>query len=227
MWIRQHICLFLFSLFPQILMVALCNSRAMGEASEDADIDLFIITKKWNLWTVRGIVTVISAIFGIRRRNTYWLIKWTPAYISRTKDRFCLSFFITEEAMDLASIRLLPRDPYLDRWMSTLIPLIDNNNTYERFMEINRVGIHYSKEISGLDFGSPFSLTTSMKNVVRNDGKLSFSSVEKLIKYLWLPKTLRSYEKLGRPWWVVISDTMLKFHVDDVRKERARESQIL
>lgn len=102
--------------------------------------------------------------------------------------------------MDLASIRLLPRDPYLDRWMSTLIPLIDNNNTYERFMEINRVGIHYSKEISGLDSGSPFSLTTSMKNVVRNDGKLSFSSVEKLIKYLWLPKTLRSYEKLGRPW---------------------------
>lgn len=38
--------LFLFSLFPQILMVALCNSRAMGESDENSDIDLFIITKK-------------------------------------------------------------------------------------------------------------------------------------------------------------------------------------
>lgn len=214
MWIRQHICLFLFSLFPQILMVALCNSRAMGEASEDADIDLFIITRKWNLWTVRGIVTVISAIFGIRRRNTYWLIKWTPAYISRTKDRFCLSFFITEEAMDLASIRLLPRDPYLDRWMNTLIPLIDKNNTYERFMKANSMKIQNRGCMYHTISFSIFFLW-------------SFSYVEKLIKSLWLPKTLRSYEKLGRPWWVVISDTMLKFHVDDVRKERARESQIL
>lgn len=55
----------------------------------------------------------------------------------RTKDRFCLSFFITEEAMNFESIRLQPNDPYLDRWIYTLIPLVNKNATYEHFMEAN------------------------------------------------------------------------------------------
>ncbi len=63
--------LFLFSLFPQIQMVALCNSRAMGGADENSDIDLFIIAKKRNLWIARFIVTAIASVFGVRRRNTH------------------------------------------------------------------------------------------------------------------------------------------------------------
>ena len=47
----------------------------------------------------------------------------------------------------------------------------------------------------------------------------SFLSIfENLIKKLWLSKTLRTYEKLGKPWGVVISDTMLKFDDNDQRK---------
>ena len=45
-----------------------------------------------------------------------------------------------------------------------------------------------------------------------------FSLFEHLIKKLWLPRTLKTYEILGKPWGVVISDTMLKFHDQDVRK---------
>ncbi len=56
-------------------MVALCNSRAMGEADENSDIDLFIIAKKKNLWTTRFVVTFIAALFGVRRRNTHGLTK--------------------------------------------------------------------------------------------------------------------------------------------------------
>jgi len=67
--------LFLFSFFPQIQMVALCNSRAMGEADENSDIDLFIIAKKGNLWTARLIVTFITVLLNVRRRNTHGLQK--------------------------------------------------------------------------------------------------------------------------------------------------------
>jgi predicted nucleotidyltransferase len=56
-------------------MIALCNSRAMGKADKNSDIDLFVITKKENLWTARFIVTAITAILGVRRRNTHGLIK--------------------------------------------------------------------------------------------------------------------------------------------------------
>lgn len=118
-------------------MITLCNSRAMGEADENSDIDLFIITKKGNLWTSRLLVTAITLLLGVRRRNTHGLQKSTCEYIKRTKNKFCLSFFISEEALNLESIRLQPDDPYLDRWIYTLVPLVNKNATYEHFMEAN------------------------------------------------------------------------------------------
>lgn len=210
---RHRLVIRLLGFFPQILLVALCNSRAMGEAGENSDIDLFIIAKKGNLWTVRFIVTALTTLLGVRRRNTHGLQKWTPEYIKRTKDRFCLSFFITEEAMNFESIRLQPNDPYLDRWIYTLTPLINKNHTYEHFMEANWVEptntfMHSSWQLFWHKLGNIFWFFTLLEN---------------LIKKLWLPKTLKSYEKLGKPWWVVISDTMLKFHDQDVRREYRRK----
>ncbi len=56
-------------------MIALCNSRAMGEADENSDTDLFIITKKGNLWTARLLITAFTSLLGVRRRNTHGLQK--------------------------------------------------------------------------------------------------------------------------------------------------------
>jgi hypothetical protein len=181
----------------------------MGEADVNSDIDLFIIAKKGNLWTVRFIVTTLTSMFGVRRRNTHGLQKWTPEYTARTKNKFCLSFFITEEVMNFASIRLEPNDPYLDRWIYTLIPIVNKNHTYEHFMEANWVEptntfMHSSWQLFWHKLGNIFWFFTLLEN---------------LTKKLWLPKTLKTYEKLGKPWWVVISDTMLKFHDQDVRRE--------
>ncbi len=72
---RHRLTLRLLELFPQILLVALCNSRAMGEAGENSDIDLFIIARKGNLWTARFIVTALTFMFGVRRRNTHGVEK--------------------------------------------------------------------------------------------------------------------------------------------------------
>lgn len=199
---------FLFSLLPQIQMIALCNSRAMGEADENSDIDLFIITKKGNLWTGRFVVTALTSLLGVRRRNTHGLQKWTPEYIKRTKNKFCLSFFITKEAMSLENIRLQPNDPYLDRWIYTLVPLVNKNATYEHFMEVN------------WDEPTYFPTNPSWRLFYMKLGSIFgfLSLFENLIKKLWLPKTLSTYERLGKPWWVLITDTMLKFHDNDQRK---------
>ena len=208
MWFRHQFSLFLFSLFPQIHMIALCNSRAMREANKNSDIDLFIITKKRNLWTARFLVTALTALLGVRRRNTHGLPKWTPEYIRRTKNKFCLSFFISEAVMNLDDIRLQPNDPYLDRWIYTLIPLVNKDATYEHFMEANWVEPTYSFinpswELFLMKLGNIFSF---------------LSLFEHLIKKFWLPRTLKTYERLGKPWGVFISDTMLKFHDNDQRK---------
>jgi len=33
-----------------------------------------------------------------------------------------------------------------------------------------------------------------------------------LLKKIFLPKTLRHYEKIGKPYGVIINDNLLKFH---------------
>lgn len=201
---RHTIALWVFSFFPNILLVALCNSRAFPPYDENSDIDLFVITKRRQLWTVRCIITCFSILLGVRRWNTHGLAKWSPEYIKKTKEKFCLSFFITEDAMDFSSIRLKPTDPYLDRWIETLIPLVNKNKTLERFWAANGIN-KLEKEKKQ----SPFLLCA-----------LCFVLwvFESFIKRIWLKKTLRTYEKLWKPWWVIVSDTMLKFHDDDQRK---------
>lgn len=180
----------------------------MGEADENSDIDLFIIAKKGNLWTARLIVTFITVLLSIRRRNTHGLQKWTLEYVRRTKDKFCLSFFITEEHLDLGDIRLQPNDPYLDRWIYTLIPLINRNNMYERFMEANWVEPTYAWQ------NAFWQSLSSKLGIIFG----FFSFFENLIQKIWFPKSMSTYEKLWKPWGVIISDTMLKFHDNDQRK---------
>jgi hypothetical protein len=46
----------------------------------------------------------------------------------------------------------------------------------------------------------------------------AFSIIESMIRKFWLPHTLGSYKKLWKPWGIIISDTMLKFHDNDQRK---------
>ena len=110
--------------------------------------------------------------------------------------------------MNLYDIRLQPDDPYLDRWIYTLIPLVDKNATYEHFMEANWDEPTYFPT-------NPYWRVFCMKLGII----FSFLSLfESIIKKLWLPRTLKTYDKLGKPWGVIISDATLKFHDNDQRK---------
>lgn len=44
---------------PGVQLVAIGNSLSMNATTEDSDIDLFIITKRGILWTVRLCITVL------------------------------------------------------------------------------------------------------------------------------------------------------------------------
>ncbi len=202
---RQRMALWCINWISSIQLVALCNSRAMWEANENSDIDLFIIARSWQLWTARFLATAVTMLLGLRRWNTHGLIKGSPEYIKKTKEKFCLSFFITENAMNLDSIRI-ENDIYLDAWIKTLIPLVNKNNTLERFLAAN--GREKSSE----------KKETKKSWFLLSSFFFLLSFFESFIKRIWLKKTLKTYERLWKPWGVIISDTMLKFHDNDQRK---------
>jgi hypothetical protein len=109
---------------PWIEMVAVCNSLSMYTTHKDSDIDLFIVTKPSMLWFVRFFVTLRFWRLGIWR-------KWEDI-----AGNFCLSFFVTSDALDLSKIAIA-NDIYLYYWIYYLKPILNRNSTYEKFIEVN------------------------------------------------------------------------------------------
>lgn len=110
--------------------------------------------------------------------------------------RFCLSFFAVENA-DLGKIAL-KNDAYLYEWARRLVP-VDGLEGISRRHDVE-------------DFHEPKMARSIIATVF-------FLLTERACKFLFEKKTLEEYERLGKPWGIVISDEFLKFHPEDRRME--------
>ncbi len=183
-----------FAYIPWVLCVCVWNSLAMNAAHKNSDIDLFIITKKKRIWTVRILFTLLLNIVG--ERKTAKKHAW----------KFCLSFFVTENALNLKKIAI-KNDIYLAYWIQTLKPIINRKQTFEKFQAKNSLPVP-STYIQVFGTGR----LEKKKNII-------WDLLETLLKKIFLPRTQKSFQKLWKPFWVIISDDILKFHDKDKRKE--------
>ncbi len=191
----------LLSKIPGIEMIAVVNSLSMYATHEDSDIDLFIITKPGMIYFVRFFSTLILSVCGVWRKG------------EDITGNFCLSFFITTEAMNLEKIAI-EDDIYLRNWIYYMKPLFVQNTTYDKFIAANNwVNIDAEQEKEN----QKYKIALSMEKWWRT-GKL-YLICNRIIRYFLLPRTERSYAKLWQPEWVIISDSMLKFHDKDRRSE--------
>ena len=188
-----------FTKIPWVLGIALCNSLAMNSANEHSDIDLFVVTKSNRIWTVRIIMTLLLAIMWQRKTS------------KKHAGKFCLSFFISQDWLDLTNIAL-ENDIYLAYWIDTLKPIINRNNIFEDFIKSNSFLLGTNKEIEQKIIEQSLLKTSPLL-------KKCGDYIEKCMKFIFLARTKNSFQKLWKPFWVVISDTMLKFHNNDKRKD--------
>jgi hypothetical protein len=104
---------------PWVRMVALSGSLAHLNASREADLDLFVITRPGRVWSVTTTVLVLARLFGWRRR-------------------LCLNYVISQQQLAVA-----PRDLFSANQIVHLRPLL-GTDVYLRFLEANRfVGGYY------------------------------------------------------------------------------------
>jgi hypothetical protein len=95
---------------PGLRMVAVVNSLSMYATDKDSDIDLFIVTSRGTLFFVRVMVTL-----------TFWMHSvWRHG--EDVAGNFCLSFFITEDAMDIHKVSI-DDDIYLYFWCYYMKPI--------------------------------------------------------------------------------------------------------
>lgn len=192
---------------PSIRMIAVANTLAWNHAREGSDIDLFIVTLPGAVWKSRLLGVTPFALLGLRPRA------------GAERDKFCFSFFAAESALDLAPFAITPDDPYLLYWAATLMPLYDPDGLIEGFWEANPwIGERLpnawpahpcARRRSAAPLASTRDFTSSASRIGEQCARA--------VQLLRLPPTLRGMMNIdGR---VVITDEVLKFHVNDRREE--------
>ena len=116
----------ILGLIPTIKMVAVTGALAMGNAGEDSDIDLLIVTKKGTLWTTRLITLLLLDLIRFPRRK----------FGDRNqKDKLCLNIWLDESDLKWSK---KDRNVYTSHEIAQVVPLADKEKTYERFIYLNK-----------------------------------------------------------------------------------------
>ncbi len=191
---------FIFRLTPFLKLVAIGNTLAMGWPKKNSDIDLLVVAEKNRLFTTRFFLTLFTQIFGMRR---------SKRKIAR---RFCLSFFLTENSLDLEKIKIGREDPYLAFWVTTLVPIYGEG---EEFFATNGWIKKYFPNLKLPAIQKKIRQKSFLERIL--SGK-SGDFLERILKKWQLARSRRKQKNCGRNA-VVITEEMLKFHETDRRKE--------
>lgn len=208
---------------PFVKMVAVSNTLAIDNAKESSDIDYLIVTSPGHIWLARTMVTGILNMLGIRRHG------------DKVKDRICLSFYVTADALDFRKIARQPDDPHRLFLTAQMVPLMDDAKTYEKFRMANAWVTERLPNAWEWDWNKrlvkPNSLFRSFKNMFEVASQSGIGQMlESMARDRQVKKMMKNvHSRASEPTPdVIISDEMLKFHENDRLAEyNARYAQRL
>jgi len=193
-------------MLPFVKMVALCNNLSFYSAEKRSDIDLFIITKKKRLFLARSMVWLYTQLLGVRRHGR------------KTKGRFCLTFFVSEESMNLENLKR-KNDIYFIFWLRLMRPLI-GQKTYREFISANK----WIRRYFDYKIDQKKHLLTESKFLQKLQKVLEFpfrgifgNAIEYLLKKWQVGRSTKKARKLKNQNGIIISENILKFHNQDMR----------
>jgi len=111
---------------PGVKAVFVTGALAMGNASGDSDIDLLVVTRKGRLWTSRLISLLLLKMIGFPVR------KFGD---KNQKDKLCLNMWLDEGSLGWSKE---DRNCYTAHEIAQVVPLINKDNIYERFVWENK-----------------------------------------------------------------------------------------
>ena len=227
----------IYKFIPWVKLIAIGNLMGAHNLKPESDIDFFIITEKKRIWLARFFCVALAQVLGLRPKP------------GKTKNKVCLSFFVSQAAMDLSTLMLKsPRPPllkgavaedvYFIYWLAGLAPIYDRGGVYEEFMEKNNWLKNelpnwpaYAEASAGKrpgfwskrrGDGGP-----GPSEFYRDLADMFFGGLEPWFKKLQLkllPEELRQLMNLDTR--VVVNDKVIKSHSND-RREEYREKFIL
>ncbi len=200
-------------LVPFVKMAAVCNTLAIGCPTAKSDIDLFVVSKKNRIFFVRTFTTILFHLLGVRRHG------------EKVSGRFCLSFFVSDEKLDLSGLLKGNDDIYFMYWFRTLRPVY-GEKTFTEFIMANPWSEKY--------FSNTKNVLDERQSVFWNNGKIFrfFAVINEFIfggflgdiveKFLSKKHLLRHQKRsvnLKEESSVIVNKLMLKYHNVDRRSE--------
>jgi hypothetical protein len=194
---------------PFIKVAAVCNNLAFNNCKTNSDIDLFIITKKERLFTARTLSTILFMLMGIKRNK------------KKIAGRFCLSFYISEDGMNLKKMALEPFDVYLDYWFRSLKPVYFDKTILRKFFRENEWSTdrfyQWGIKEPYIKDNRFFKLIAKVQEIILNRGFGNF--MEKILEKVHMHRFEKNKKYFTEESDVVVTNEMLKFHNIDKRKE--------
>lgn len=210
---RARLIAGIFRFIPWIKLIAASNIIGANNQKDESDIDLFIVTERKRIWITRFFCAGWLHLFNLRPRP------------GNAKNKICLSFYVTEDALNLKSLRLSGEpDIYFTYWLSGLAPVFIKDDSYKKLMTANSWLCEY---LPNWEYNKDFLA----KNIVRPlASPLYHDLVDLLIGGLetnlehWqmkkLPPELKT--KMNKNTQVLINKQVLKLHAKDRREEYRR-----
>jgi hypothetical protein len=115
---------FYLSHIPTILFIGISGGLALGSATKEDDIDLFIITKKNTLFMTRLWILLLLEWKNLRRKRGE----------ESAPDKICVNLLLDEGHLAFSSRK---RDIYIAHEIVQVQPLFERNDTYQMFMNSN------------------------------------------------------------------------------------------
>ncbi len=182
----------LLSAIPTISFIGLSGGVAIHNASENDDIDFFIITYPRALWISRFLLLIVLEFLGKRRKKLG----------KHTSNKICVNMLVTQDSMQLPKKR---HDLFTAHEITQMVPLFERSDVYKRFFEKNRWTQVYLPNARA--FSTPF-FKKPHKNSILLHGALLLEPIAKKIQYWYMKKGITNE---------TISDTLLAFHPFDYR----------
>jgi hypothetical protein len=197
-----------FKLFTGLKLIALSNSIGAYNIRKEGDIDLFIITKRNKIWTSRFILAFIGKLFNLRP---------SP---DNEKDKLCLSFFVSEDNLNLENYTK-EHDFYFLYWLVNLSIIYDKDDYLNKLLANNMWVKKYLP-----NYFKIININNEKKDYKHISEKERFSYnknsnngfIEKYLKKIqWrlFPQEIK--DKANKSKEVIINDEVLKLHVLDRR----------
>jgi hypothetical protein len=207
-WRRARRWARVFGALPGVELVGIGNTLAFHAAKDASDIDFFIVTKPGTIWRTRALCAGLAALFRLRPTETV------------TRDKLCLSFFVTDDALDLAPLKHpgAELDIYLLYWIAQMTPLAGSSHAYDKFFEANAWVWKFLPNTAVRFVTYETNMTGRVLGVLgRVLGFVSgdFMKEKQMLKF---PPAINE-AVARRDGSAVISDSMLKFHLNDRRAQ--------